>query len=167
MRRLPGFAPNPVSSRSRIGPRSGTRRARAAFFRADARRLSNLFRNGRIRPKNAQESCIGSTPYCIATYRCAMQHGAPWRWSQEPCLGRASPWTPQTPLKMSPRLWCEGLKTIVALLVAFASRLRNKAGTTKPPRQTKRLRSEGRTAESSHCSRNQSRGPSLLGSKRR
>lgn len=32
--------------------------------------------------------------------------------------------------KMSPRVWCGDLKTIVALLVAFASRLRNKAALT-------------------------------------
>ena len=66
IRRSPGFAPNPVSSRSRVGRVAGATRARAAFFRADARRLSNLLRNAWRRERISRGSRTGNGPYCSA-----------------------------------------------------------------------------------------------------
>src|SRR5262249_20265356 len=75
MRGLPGFAPNPASSRSRVGRPAGATRARSAFFRAEARRPSNLLRNARIRARTPRKSRIGSPmlhrkiSLCVATWR--------------------------------------------------------------------------------------------------
>src|SRR5215472_9324689 len=82
IRRSPGFAPNPVISRNRVG-RAGATRAGAAFFRADARRPSNLLRNAWRPERISRGSLIGEAPIAPHKYYCALHNRDPLGWSQD------------------------------------------------------------------------------------
>src|SRR5262252_8686883 len=69
IRRLPGFAPNRVSSRRRVAGRGDVTGARDAFFRADARRLRISFETTEDGEELLESRALHGL-YCVAPYRC-------------------------------------------------------------------------------------------------